>query len=86
MPGAVSSLKKRRQWVVWKGVYIDEKDRWSKVPYNPKTGGTAKPNDPATWSDFETTRKAYEDENGKYHGIGFVLSSDDPYAGWDLDH
>ena len=36
-----------------------------------------------TWSRFETVFDAYT--SGAYDGVGFVLSSGDPYAGVDLD-
>lgn len=68
-----AELRERRQWVLWK--YVDGR----KTPFQPN-GQTAKSNDPATWSDFDTVVGA-----GGYEGIGFVLSNDDPYVGVDLD-
>ncbi len=74
------------QWVVWRAVWQPEKNKYSKVPHDAKTGKAASSTDPATWATFEQTRVAYEAGNGKYAGVGFVLSSDDPFSGVDLDH
>lgn len=82
-PGGIpSELKKRRQWVNWKYAK-DEKGKWTKHPYNPRTGRKAKSTDLMTWSAFEDALEAYE--FGKYDGIGFVFCSGDPYVGVDLD-
>jgi hypothetical protein len=76
-------LRSLPQWVVWKAVKRDGK--WTKVPCDPKTGKHAKSDDPATWAPFFDAYDAYA-QSGKYAGIGFVLSTDDPFCGWDLDH
>jgi putative DNA primase/helicase len=73
-------LKDLEQWVCWKGI-INEKGKISKIPVNPRTGGGAMSNNPATWSDFETAVKAAEAH--KYSGVGFMF--DEGYFGVDLD-
>ena len=75
-------LKALDSWVCWRSELRDEKQ--TKVPYNAKTGGLAKSNDPVTWADFTTAYKHYQG-NG-FNGVGFVLSADDPFVGIDLDH
>lgn len=78
-------LKSLNQWVVWRAV--KRGDKWTKPPFNaanPKK--PAKVNDPSTWSSFETARRAYENSNGYLTGIGFMLSKDDGFCAWDLDH
>ena len=74
-------LKDLEQWVCWKGI-INEKGKISKIPINPKTGGGAMSNNPATWSDFQTALKAAE--TLKLQGVGFVF--DEGYFGVDLDN
>lgn len=74
-------LKDLEQWVCWKGI-INEKGKISKIPVNPKTGGGAMSNNPATWSDFETAIKAAE--TYKLQGVGFMF--DEGYFGVDLDN
>jgi putative DNA primase/helicase len=73
-------LKDLEQWVCWKGI-INEKGKISKIPINPKTGGGAMSNNPATWSNFETAITAAESH--KYQGVGFMF--DEGYFGVDLD-
>ncbi len=78
-------LKALNQWMCWKGVYIPNREKWTKVPFNPITGKNASSTDPTTWTDFKTAYLAYKKNMDQYDGIGFVLTKDDPYAGWDLD-
>jgi hypothetical protein len=67
------------QWVCWE--YRERDGRRTKVPVKPD-GRSASSTDPATWSDFETVRKAASG----FDGIGFVTASTDPYVLIDLDH
>jgi putative DNA primase/helicase len=69
------------QFVGWR--YEWRQGRWAKVPIDPGTGRQAKSNDPRTWASFESALgRAQRDHLA---GIGFVFSTDDPYAGVDLD-
>lgn len=75
-------LVNRNQWLVWR--YEDKGGkRLTKVPYQPN-GQYAKSNDPATWSDLQLCRKAYE--IGQFDGIGFCFAKGDNLMGIDLDH
>jgi archaellum biogenesis ATPase FlaH len=73
-------MRDRNQWVVWR---LEDRDgKATKLPYtNSKT--LAKSNDAATWLSFDTAWQTHR--SGWGSGIGFVFSSDDPYAGIDLD-
>jgi len=75
-------LKILGQWVVWRAE--ERNGKMTKVPYDPKTGKKAKSNDPNTWGSFTAAWEAYQ--KGGYTGIGFELSADDPFCGWDIDH
>ena len=77
-------LKHYNQWVLWRAEFVEGK--WTKVPYNPKTGRKAKSNDPQTWSDFNTVNIRQKNNDGKFDGIGFVPSEEGPFTGIDLDH
>ena len=68
-------------WVVWK--LVPKKDRFTKVPYSAKTGTRASTTDSRTWATFPEALEALE--SGKYGGIGFVLSSGDPFVAFDFD-
>lgn len=77
-------LKARPQWVCWG---LEEREgKPTKVPKNPRTGGNAQADNPATWGTYTQTLKHYEARKGKgIAGIGYVFSFYDPYAGIDLD-
>lgn len=78
-------LKARNQWVVWKAA--SRNGKLTKIPLDPKTGGPAKSNDPATWGTLDQAVSHYQAHQGNgVAGIGFMFSSDDPYTGIDLDH
>lgn len=77
-----SELKTLAHWVCWKSENRDGKP--TKPPYNAKTGGYAESNNPETWVDFQTAFNKYT-ENG-FDGVGIVLTKDDPFTGFDLDH
>jgi primase-polymerase (primpol)-like protein len=71
----------RPQWVTWR--YEWRHRKWTKVPKNPDRGNNARTDDPATWGTFAQALRSYQDH--QMEGIGFVFSSDDPFAGIDLD-
>ncbi|MFC1839808.1 phage/plasmid primase, P4 family [Thermodesulfobacteriota bacterium] len=70
------------QWVAWKGK-DNGNGKVTKIPINPKTGGSAKVNAPDTWSSFTEALACYQG-NG-LQGVGFVFTGNDPYVGIDLD-
>ena len=79
-------LRDRRQWVCYR---IEERDsKPTKIPYRTDRagGGRARTNDPATWHTFDEVVEAAGRAKSRFHGIGFVLSGDDPYVFIDLDH
>ncbi|PAD46682.1 phage/plasmid primase, P4 family [Shouchella clausii] len=72
------------QWIVWRKE--TRKGKTTKVPYK-ADGWHAKANDKQHWTTFENAVKAYESgKTGKFDGIGFMFSKDDPFVGIDLDH
>jgi putative DNA primase/helicase len=77
-----TELQALDQWVCWRKVKRD--DKWTKVPYDAKTGRLAKATDVATWRSFDIAARAYL--NGQYDGVGFVFSEHDPFCGADFDH
>lgn len=73
-------LKQFNQWVVWQ--YEDgENGKPTKVPYNARTGRLADVTNSADWSAFHEAVNACP----QWSGIGFALSSNDPFAFIDLD-
>jgi putative DNA primase/helicase len=76
-----AELTRRRQWVCWRWEQRPD-GKWTKPPYNARTGGHARANDPDTWAAFAEVQAA----RGQYDGIGYVLADGDPYVGIDLDN
>lgn len=60
------------------------RDKPTKEPVNPHTGGRASVTDLTTWGTFDDA-VSFAERNG-LPGVGFVFSSGDPYAGVDLDN
>jgi P4 family phage/plasmid primase-like protien len=79
-------LKKTPRWVLWRYVEIGDETtkRWSKLPTQ-ANGQPASSTNPATWTDFLTVQSAYESNNHRFDGVGFVFSDEDNLVGVDLD-
>ena len=82
---------KEETYKKWKNIpsVLKDKPQWvlrdvKKVPYQPN-GQPAKSNDSATWSTFDQVVDAFDKQTGRFAGIGFVLSHEDPFLGLDLD-
>jgi hypothetical protein len=73
-------LRARKQWVVWSWRWNGE--RWDKPPLR-LSGAPASSTDPSSWMIFDHAEAAVR--SGKFDGVGYVFTSDDPYCGIDLD-
>lgn len=72
-----------RSWVVWR--FEDRSSvKPTKIPYCALSGKLASVTNPSTWCDFEAAVSVLN-SSSRYDGIGFVLSSTDPYCFIDLD-
>lgn len=74
-------MKELEQWVCWRSE--ERGGRRTKVPYSPASGSHARCDDPATWGTFDEARNAVRE--GRYDGLGFVFTTEDPFCGVDLD-
>lgn len=74
-----AELRAHAQWVLWRWELRENK--WTKSPVNARTGAPAKSTDPATWASYDAAT-AVANVDG---GLGFVLSTSDPFVGVDLD-
>jgi hypothetical protein len=72
-------LQTRPQWVLWRMV------KGTKVPFDARTHRAADYTDPDAWSTFADACAAFHAKPGRYAGVGYVFSPDDPYTGIDLD-
>src|SRR5581483_10766134 len=82
-----SELTGFNQWVLWRWVQKPD-GSWTKPPYR-LDGHKTKADDRDTWAPFDFTRIAFETASGNgrhFDGVGFVLSEQDPIAGFDFDH
>src|SRR5215217_3803277 len=68
-------LKGLDQWVGWRWKQIGQK--WTKVPYDLKTGKAAASDDPTTWAPYSKTEG--------HLNIGFMFGDDDAFCGIDVD-
>lgn len=78
-----AELRERGQWLCWRYEQRPGESKPTKVPIHVRTGGYASVTDPTTWCSFEEAVAAVA--AGKYDGIGFVFSVNDPYFFIDLD-
>jgi primase-polymerase (primpol)-like protein len=74
------------QWVCWRYVDRGQGRKLDKQPVNPRTLANAGVHWANTWTGFEEAYATYlRHQSQTIHGIGFVLTQDDPYVAIDLD-
>ncbi len=76
-------LKELPQWVCWR--LVEDPDRpgkKKKIPIDPRTGGPARSNDPATWAAYEDAVEGQD--RFRADGIGIMFANG--IFGIDLDH
>jgi putative DNA primase/helicase len=83
VPAVLDELKALRQWIVWRYEPRPGKDKPAKAPYQPRTGQRARTDGPATWGTYAQALARFQ--HGGWHGLGFVFTAGDPYAGVDVD-
>ena len=86
MLDAINELSQRPQWVCWafEGAPHPATGKRRKMPKNPRTGGNARSDLPATWASYHDAIRARNRQD--YAGIGYMFAADDPYCGVDLDN
>ena len=79
------------QWILWRWVTKEGRPKPTKVPFNARNFRDARVNDPSTFASFERTVEIYhlsqswKKRGGKFDGIAFVFTANDPFAGLDID-
>ncbi len=88
LSGIPDELKGYPQWVVWRFEQYKGDKKPRKVPYSPLTGGKTgtRAIDAEKWGTIEQAVQAAKTFKGRFDGIGFVFSQEDPFIGIDLDH
>ena len=82
LPKELEELKDLKQWVCYKNVWDEKKQKNKKIPKDANTGRGAKANDPETWSPYSVAIAGKERLN--LDGVGFEFASG--YLGIDLDN
>jgi putative DNA primase/helicase len=78
-------LRKRNQWVVWRGDWNPAKKKYDKVIFQ-LNGRLASSTNPRNWSSFESAFAAYQSSRLQFHGVAYALAPDDGMVGIDIDH
>lgn len=61
------------RWVIWKAKWLEDREKYDKLPINPHTQDEAESDNPDTWGTFEQAVSAYRKNQKKYAGVGFML-------------
>src|SRR5699024_2631841 len=75
-----TELTEQPNWVVFRLEWDEKREKYTKRPYDAKTGTFAKSNDPDTWSEFDVAVEVSQ----QFDGIGYMF--DGNYYGGDLDN
>ena len=82
LPKELEELKALKQWVCYKNVWDEKKQKNKKVPRDANTGKGAKANDSETWNTYTVAIEGEKRFN--LDGVGFEFASG--YLGIDLDN
>jgi hypothetical protein len=76
-----NEMREYAQWVCYRIEGLGKKK--TKIPYCPQTGRPASVKNPGQWTTYDVAVSCLV--SGEYHGIGFVLTHNDPFFFVDLD-
>lgn len=76
-----NELKPLKQWGLYKLVWQESRQKYTKVPRNAIDGGAGKSNDPSTWVTFDEAIEALDSFG--LDGLGFYFGNG--YSGIDID-
>jgi putative DNA primase/helicase len=83
---AILELLLLAQWVLWRYEPRESDGKPTKILYSARSGRRASSTDTRTWTNYEEVEAARAADPEHWQGVGFVVSSTDPYCGIDLDH
>jgi AAA domain len=84
LPKALALLIARPQWAVWRWTQKPD-GSWQKPPFvaiQPERHAST--SDRATWADYNTALATVQ--AGHADGLSYILTQDDPFGAFDLDH
>jgi hypothetical protein len=70
LPTALAHLRDECRWVAWD--YFWKVGRWTKPPFDPRTGRYASVSDPATWETFDEALAGMQRQ--ELAGVGLVIT------------
>ena len=82
VPTPLAYLRDKQRWVAWD--FCQKGGKWTKPPFDPRTGRHASVSNPATWATFNAALASMEKFD--LAGVELVLTDDDDITGIDLDH
>lgn len=76
------------QWLLWKPVWLADKNKWTKVPLSAHTGQTASVRSHKDWAAFSACCNIYTQysQSAGLGGLGFVFGYASGIGGLDLDN
>lgn len=80
-PKIPAELKAQKQWCLYRKKWLEEKQKYTKLPVNAFDGSPGRSNDPDSWADYETAINNVQKFN--CDGIGFYFGNG--YVGLDID-
>jgi primase-polymerase (primpol)-like protein len=84
LPIALAPLIRRPQWCIWRWTQKPD-GSWQKPPYvatQPERHASV--TDPNTWAEYSAALAAVQ--AGRADGLSYVLTKEDPFGAFDLDH
>lgn len=78
-------LRTTPQWAVWKSIPQTSRAKPLKVPFM-VSGQPADTRHPGNWGEFTTALDTWYEHQGQYNGLGFLFTSEDCFAGLDIDN
>jgi AAA domain-containing protein len=84
LPKALAPLIARPQWAVWRWTQKPD-GSWQKPPFQAlQPDRHASTSDPSTWTNYTTALATVQ--AGHADGLSYILTQDDPFGAFDLDH
>lgn len=75
-------LKQAKQWGIYRKVWLEDKQKFNKIPLSALDGQATSSTDSSRWADFETATQAMQ----LYQADGYAFFFQPPYIGIDLDN
>lgn len=84
--GIPDALKSQKRWAPWKAVWSVKRNKFDKIPKDPKRPeyGLSSAN-PTSWVDYDTALSAFKKHAPELSGVGYLMTGPHGIVGTDLD-